>query len=305
MVLLQQAILESGLAVCDFTFLIEKRSRPWAEQQKLNFVCYDDLWLMLRFCVFNHQQFAKIINAEQLYGLAAAVHPWFLKKGGRSFGFSTNRMARFFSLSKFYDPVGTHEVDEFKGLLEISGLPLKNLRHENLPLKNLPLKNLPVESPKLVHQRSGLIVCIAGSAFPSRSLTAMQYAKLASQYRQGNELVIIRGGPTDTVLAKAVAALVPQPSWVSQVSFSDFCQQAATSRLAIGMEGGGLHVAHFYGTPCVAVFTSISHRKWGPRSADSTILVSQTLPCQPCARFSIVAKCEINYNCKNTYSPLP
>ena len=265
----------------DFTWLIEKRSQPWASFRGLPHFCYDENLLPTSREV--RDRFSLVINTEQLFGLAEAYALLCRAKGGRVISFETNRGAGWSNGSVAYDWRDTHETIEFARLFAAA----MNLAHESRPRSSRP-RLQPASAPPLV--------LIAGRQSPSRRLTLEAWAHLVSRWHQGRSF-LVASAPEDTEFAVELTQHFAGLASLFAGSFAELCHQIARSEEVFTMDGGGVHIASYFGVPTFALFTSGRDRKWHPLGEGSRILRRHDLPCQPCTKFGQVPPCPYGYAC--------
>jgi heptosyltransferase-2 len=275
------ALQELGLDAHDFLWLIEKRSRPWAEYRDLPFLCYDQhlpsalgkIW----------RRHSLVINTEQLFGLAQGCALLAKAVGGRIACFDTIRGARHAQMVVPYDWKDTHETQAFTGLFAVAlerPVPAEHCR----PRPRLH----PVALPPLV--------VVAGCQSRSRALGLERWARLVESWRGGRH-ILIAAAPADAEFADQLAGRFGENAARFTGNFSELCQAMARSEEILTMDGGPVHMASFLGVPTAAVFTSGRSRKWAPLAQGSRILRRHDLPCQPCTKFGQVPPCPFQYRC--------
>jgi ADP-heptose:LPS heptosyltransferase len=275
------ALQELGLNACDFTWLIETRSRAWARLRRIPHVCYDEKPRAALARVLG--RYPLVINTEQRYGLAEAYALACRAKRGRLVSFKTNRGSSWSHQTVSYDWKEQHETVEFARLFA-AAFELPEAIGPRLPRTRV---NPPSAPP---------LVLIAGQQSPSRRLSLDAWAALISRWHQGRSF-LIGGAPGDTDLALQLATRFDGLATHFTGSFDELCGQISRSEEIFTMDGGAVHIASFYGVPTLAIFTSGRDRKWHPLGEGSRILRRHDLTCQPCTKFGQVPPCRYNYAC--------
>jgi ADP-heptose:LPS heptosyltransferase len=275
------ALENLGLDPHHFTWLIEGRSKPWAEYRGLPHLCYDVNPLKTLKQVWN--RYALVINTEQYFGLTEAYSLLALTTDGRIASFITNRGSRWSDVTVSYDWRDEHETVAF-GRLFAQALARPYAEKPRLPRARFH----PPGTPPLV--------LIAGRQSPSRRLSLESWATLTAQWHHDRPF-LIGAAPEDAEFADTLARHFAGLARRFEGSFSELCEQIARSEEIFTMDGGALHIASFFGVPVLALFTSGRDRKWLPLGQNSRILRRHDLPCQPCAKFGQVPPCPYQFAC--------
>ncbi len=275
------ALQELGRDARDFTWLIEKRSQPWARHRGLRHLCYDQKPVAGALGMWG--RYPLVIDSEQRYGLAHAYALLARASRGRVAAFDTNRGAKWSSMRVAYDWKDTHETIEFARLFAAAlGLP------EPAGPPRLRPRVEPASEPPLV--------LIAGRGNPSRELSPDGWAGLISRWHQGRSF-LIGGAPADAGLIRQLTARFDGLAAPFVGDFAGLCARISRSAEIFTMDGGAVHLASYYGVPTLALFTSGRDRKWYPLGEGSRILRRHDLPCQPCTKFGQVPPCPNDYAC--------
>jgi heptosyltransferase-2 len=275
------ALQELGLSAQDFLWLIEKRSRPWAEYRGLSFVCYDQHPQRVLGQIWRRHSL--VINSEQLFGLAQGCALLAKAPNGRVACFSTIRGARHAQIVVPYDWKDAHETLEFARLFAAS-LDLPEPARLRLPRS----RPQPATGPPLL--------VLAGCQSRSRALGLERWTRLVGSWHKGRHF-LIAASPADAALADQLAHCFDGTASRFVGDFPQLCQVIAQSQEILTMDGGPVHIASFFGVPTLAVFTSGRSRKWAPLAQGSRIIRRNDLPCQPCTKFGQVPPCPIQYQC--------
>ncbi len=270
-----------GLTSHNFTWLIEKRSEPWARYRQLSYLCYDKKFIH----TFTHiiRRYAQVINTEQYYGLAQAYALLAKRKNGRLVSFSTNRSASWSDLTVSYDWRDAHETVEF-GRLFSAALGLGSPSDQPL----LRARLFPADRPPLV--------LLAGLQSRSRRLTPEQWTTIIAGWHR-NRTFLIAAAPQDSALADKLTSNFKSLASRFSGTFPELCNQIARSEEILTMDGGSVHIASYFGVPTLALFTSGRDHKWSPLAQGSMILRRSDLSCQPCTKFGYVPPCPHRYAC--------
>ncbi|MCE0522702.1 MAG: hypothetical protein LV480_07305 [Methylacidiphilales bacterium] len=275
------ALQELALDARDFTWLIEKRSRPWAQFRGLPHLCYDENPLKAVSQVWD--RYSVVINTEQFFGLTEAYALLSRSKTGRLISFATNRGAAWSDLTVSYDWRDGHETVEFARLFA-AALGLPEPTKPRLPRPRL----YPPSGPPLV--------LIAGQQSPSRRLTLDAWTTLVAGWHQKRPF-LIGAAPEDAEFAGQLTGRFDGLATRFNGSFDELCEQIARSEEIFTMDGGAVHIASYFGVPTLALFTSGRDRKWHPLGEGSRIFRRHDLSCQPCTKFGQVPACPHRYAC--------
>jgi hypothetical protein len=112
------ALQELGLRAQDFLWLIEKRSRLWAEYRRLSFLCYDEHPQRVLEQIWRRHSL--VINTEQLFGLAQGCALLAKAPSGHLACFETTRGACRAQIVVPYDWQDAHETLEFARLVGLA-----------------------------------------------------------------------------------------------------------------------------------------------------------------------------------------
>jgi heptosyltransferase II len=275
------ALQELGLRAQDFLWLIEKRSRPWAEYRGLSFLCYDEHPQRVLGQIWRSHSL--VINTEQLFGLAQGCALLAKAPNGRLACFETIRGARRAQIVVPYDWKDAHETLEFARLFAAS-LDLPEPARRRLPRSRLQ----PASGPPLL--------VVAGCQSRSRALGLERWTRLVGSWHRGRRF-LIAASPADATLAEQLVHRFGGTASRFEGDFPQLCQAIAQSQEMLTIDGGALHMASFFGVPTLAVFTSGRSRKWAPLAQGSRIIRRHDLPCQPCTKFGQVPPCPIQHQC--------
>ena len=275
------ALQELALDARDFTWLVERRSKPWALFRHLPHLCYDENPLKTLRELRN--QYDLVINTEQLFGLTEACALLGRAKGGRLVSFETNRGSSWSDVAVAYDWRDRHETVEFARLFA-AALELPDVDRPRLSRPRL----YPPDGPPLV--------CIAGRQSRSRRLSLDAWTALVSRWHQQRPF-LIASAPEDAGFAGELTGRFDGLATRFTGSFDELCGQIARSGEIFTMDGGAVHIASFFGVSTLALFTSGRDRKWHPLGEGSRILRRHDLACQPCTKFGQVPPCPYGYAC--------
>lgn len=275
------ALEEIGVDFRAMEWLVEKRSKPWAELH--GFRCHyynDDIPGLLGRL---HGRHAPVINTEQLYGLSQAVALWCARSRDCVHAWETNRGLFPPMHAVPYDWRNEHEAEAMMRLLG------SVLRPGTMPAPK------PLKRSRRVPSTGTAVIWMAGRDAASRRFDREEWIRLGRWWRGGRETVIV-ASPSDEEFASGVASALNIE--LRQGSFADKCRMLSEAEEVLTVDGGAVHMASYYGVPTTAVFTSGRESKWLPLAEGSRILRRKDLACQPCARFGQVPPCPWNYECK-------
>jgi ADP-heptose:LPS heptosyltransferase len=276
------ALQELGLRAEDFIWLIEQRSQPWADFRRLSYFCYDVLPLRLLGAV--RQRHALVINTEQRFGLAQAAAWMARSPEGRVVSFDTNRAARWSDATIPYDWRDRHETVEFKRLFaQALALPAPDLQRG--PRSRIH----PADRPPLV--------LVAGRQAASRDLGLAAWIELIGNWHQDRPFRVA-AAPADWTFAEELARKFPSQAERFTGAFPELCEEIGRCEELFTMDGGGVHIASYFGVRTLALFTSGRSAKWHPLGTGSRILRRHDLACQPCTKFGQVPPCPHGFACK-------
>ncbi len=274
------ALQELGRDARDFLWLIERRSQPWAAYRGLPHLCYDAGFATT--LARTRGRHALVIDSEQFFGLAQATALLARSRRGRLVSFETVRGAPWADSTVPYDWDATHETVSFARLFGAAldlPEPLKPVR----PRRRAYLASAPP------------LVLVAGRQSPSRRLDLDSWVALIAKWCRDRSFEIA-AAPEDDAFAAQLGSRFKKASRFTG-SFEALCERIARSEEVFTVDGGGVHIASYFGVPALAVFTSGRDRKWHPLGEGSRILRRQDLPCQPCTKFGQVPPCPNAYAC--------
>jgi len=275
------ALGDLGLDSTDFSWLIEQRSRDWAVYRRLPHLCYDSDPVRVLREVWG--RYDRVINSEQYFGLSQAYALLARAKGGTLFSFASNRGAAWSDKTAPYDWRDRHEIAEFAGLFSLAlghGAPPERLflRARKQPADGQPL------------------LLVAGRQSPSRSLDLDGWVSLAQSWHRQRPF-LIAATPQDGDFADQLVARFAGRAQRVYGGFAELCTQIARSPDILTIDGGGVHIASYFGVPTLALFTSGRDKKWQPLGSGSKVLRRTDLPCQPCTQFGQVPPCPHRHAC--------
>jgi hypothetical protein len=264
-----------------FRWLIEGRSRPWAEHLGLEHLCYDGGTLRALWPIAG--RYRQVVNSEQRYGLAQAAALAAAARSARLTCFDTNRGRRWATEVVAYDWDTSHEVIEFRRLLSYA-----------LSLADPPLQPARV---RLHSPTAPPMVGIAGRQNDSRRLDIDTWRRLIAAWA-GRRRFLVAAARHDGEFAQRLVDGFPGQASCLDCGFSELCQTISRAEELLTVDGGMVHIASYYGVPVTAVFTSGRERKWAPLAPGSRLIRRGDLSCQPCARFGQVPPCAWSFACK-------
>jgi hypothetical protein len=275
-----QIALESiGVDPATVTWLVERRSTPWAVHARLEHIAYD---ISPRAVLATLASRTLVINTEQRFGLSQAVARAVTHRSGRLVSFETTRSRWAATALVPYDWDREHEVIAFARLFASAfGRPSDPVR--------------PVRA-----RRSGssgtLVVALGGTHAPSRSIAAESWARYIDHWAP-DERVEILAGPAESALAATLVSMLGVRANYTTRSFPEVCDTIATAREVLAIDGGLVHVASYYGVPVTALFTSGRDQKWAPIAPGSAIAARRDLSCRPCTKFGQTPRCPHSFAC--------
>ena len=280
-------------------FVIERRSRPWAEYRRFKFVCYDSVEGVL-FFFRNLGRFACVVNSEQRFGLSQAAALALMRKGGSLVCFSTNRgVVRSTGENKGlhivpYDALVEHETKAFGRLLakqnEITRGSDQLSRGESA-----------VATPATIQKNLGKsigppLVWLSGVGSPAREFDSAAWVQWIRKYLSTDQFVLVSSFK-ERALAVEIKREFPRCEFV----FEDFpraVQRLVSTRCLLTVDSAPVHLASFFDVPTIAVFTCGRSSKWTPLARESLMVRRRDLGCQPCALFGQVPPCGFNFKCR-------
>jgi ADP-heptose:LPS heptosyltransferase len=276
------ALQATGADTRGTMWLIETRSKPWAKFRGLPHLCYDRQPVTTARKVFAN--FELVINTEQRYGLSQAYGLWAKARKARLVSFDTNRGASWSNRKVPYDWKDAHEVAEFTRLFAVA------LDRADANLANFMRPRVhPPSAPPLV--------LIAGRQSRSRALPLETWEVLIANWHAQRKF-LIAAAPEDAAFADDLARRFGGLAGRFTGSFDELCAQIAAGEEFFTMDGGGVHIASYFGVPTFAIFTSGRDRKWSPLAEGSRVLRRHDLACQPCTKFGQVPPCPNRYACQ-------
>jgi ADP-heptose:LPS heptosyltransferase len=264
-------------------WLIESRSRAWARYRSLPHLCYDRQPVTTARKVFAN--YDRVINTEQRFGLSQAYGLWAKARSARLASFETNRGASWANLKVPYDWKEAHEVHEFARLFSAA------MNGDEAGFADFSRPRLePASAPPLV--------LIAGRQNRSRALPLETWEMLIAKWH-GQRKFLVAASPEDAAFADQLVERFGGLAARFTGSFEAMCGQIARAEELFTMDGGGVHIASYFGVPVFTIFTSGRDHKWAPISAGSRVLRRHDLPCQPCTKFGQVPPCPNHYACQD------
>ncbi|WP_225992828.1 glycosyltransferase family 9 protein [Actinomadura rudentiformis] len=127
--------------------------------------------------------------------------------------------------------------------------------------------DLDLPPPPRKSPAPGAVVLHPGAGFPARRWPLDRFAAVAAALRARGERVVVTGGPTETGLAREVAAragLGPGADLSGGTSLLELAALIAEARLVICGDTGTGHLATAYRTPSVLLFGPTPPDRWGP-----------------------------------------
>lgn len=282
LVLCQLAVENLGLDPREITWLIERRSQPWAQYSRLPHLCYDaHPPAAVRALTGRH---SLVINSEQRFGLSMAFARLARGRRGRLIAFSTNRAARWASTRVAYDPLNTHEAQAFAELLvHLPGADPN--AHSTIGMRRRPADGLPV-------------VAVGGLQSPSRTLSVASWAGMAAKWAAGRPYLVV-SSPTDRAFAASLVDRADGHAELFEGSFDAVCDVICAAPEIFAVDSGLVHVASYFGVPATVVFTSGRAAKWAPLAPGSRVVARGDLPCQPCTMFGQTPPCPRAFACRD------
>ncbi len=283
LILMCVAAEELGLDPHAFYWLIERRSRVWAERLGLDYLCYDDGIASRHWEIAG--RFTTVINSEQRFGLSQSAAVLARRRGGVLTCFATNRAARFADRRVPYDPDGTHESVMFRRLLTVAlDLPC------TVPGRVVPRRRSALATAQPV-------VGLSGLQSESRALSDDQWERFIRS-RIGTRAFWIASSEADRAVARRLARRFAGQATVFQGKFAALCELIRRTEQVITVDGGILHIASYYGVPVASLFTSGRDRKWAPLAPGSRSIMRAELACRPCVWFGQAPACAHHFECK-------
>jgi heptosyltransferase-1 len=205
--------------------------------------------------------------------------------GGQRLGFNAQNArepmaAHFYSLRAAFFPEERHVIFKNIHLLSILGI------HETIVA--YPLRKL-APSPRLRQLLAELnwpdrryVILNVGGGWPTKTLSASQWQKIADGLKPHYPLVLLWGNEPE----KETAAAVARQSGVALAPFLGFSDLICFIREALLVISGdtlALHLADMTKTPAVGIFGPSSPQRNGPLFSQSRVICKK-LPCSFCYR---------------------
>jgi hypothetical protein len=275
LILLCIACEELGIDLQQPLWLIEQRSRAWAEHLGLDYLCYDSAPLETHWRIAG--RFRRVINSEQRFGLSQATALLARRTGGRLVCFDTNRAAGWADERVSYDRDVAHEVGEFSRLVGGHRCRLERTRKH-------PVAGRPVAG-------------IGGMQSPARAFSADQWEAFLKTWA-ADDRFYLAGAEPDRAFILELARRFDGQAEPFLHSFRELCHAIARSPRVFTVDSGFAHIASYYAIPSTVIFTSGRDAKWAAIAPGSVIVRRKDLSCQPCTWFGQVPECTNNYACK-------
>jgi ADP-heptose:LPS heptosyltransferase len=271
-----------GFSPDDFYWIIERRSRAWADHLGLEYLCYDTELIRRHWQIAGRYQ--TVINSEQLYGLSQATALLARAPHGAVTCFDSNRGARYGDRVVPYDPDRMHETVAFQRLLAAA----LDVREADCAVPERIRRSLAREKP---------VVGIGGLQSVTRAFSEDEWeAYIRSQIGAAHFWIASSG--EDRAFAHRLQARFGTRAAVFEGNFDELCRLISQAEEVLTVDSGFLHLASYYGVPSTAIFTSSRASKWSGIARGSRTIRRNDLNCQPCARFAQVPACPHQFACK-------
>jgi ADP-heptose:LPS heptosyltransferase len=279
LVLVTLALSKLNYNYRDFVFLIEKRNLVWAQELELDYLLYDSInfW-------FKRKTFKSIICTEQMYGLAMLASVYSSESNSYITCFSTNRGYRFGNNICLYNENDTHELLSFKNIIAT------HFKNDN----QINQKSIIGTSFDVMNRNENLVLIgVSGRNDDSRKLDVDVFVDfIKSRMSEDGENVLV-SSLNDLDYASSVAKAL---NIKIETNFSNIVKLIKSCKYLITIDSGLVHIASYFDTPVISIFTSGRPYKWAPTALGSEIW-SKDFICQPCNLFGVVPKCNYDFRC--------
>lgn len=278
----QMAMKTLNLQSSEFIWLIENRSKVWAELHQLRYYCYDDYRDFKKILNF---RFSFVLNSEQFFGLSQALALLLRKKQGCLIGFNTNRGRMWSDKLVKYKFITSPEYMEFQKLF----FAVDDFSKFNC------VDFKPTE--QVTKLKRNLLFGVSGTNEESRHLSVSQWELIIKKFA-GSTAFNIVFAPQDRDYAVAISKRFVGQAKVLELNFGEICDEIKNCERLLTIDGGLVHVGSYFGVSMDVVFTSGVMAKWKPLTPGSRIIKTSGLDCQPCTRFGQTPCCRNEFRCK-------
>lgn len=126
---------------------------------------------------------------------------------------------------------------------------------------------LGLDEPAEANPAPGVTIIHPGAGSPARCWPARRFAGVAAALRRDGHRIVVTGDPSQSALARRVAALAGLPEencLAGRTTVTELAALVAGARLVICGDTGIGHLATAYRTPSVVLFGPVSPARWGP-----------------------------------------
>jgi ADP-heptose:LPS heptosyltransferase len=183
----------------------------------------------------------------------------------------------------------THSVEQQLGLLGWAGVPVTDRPSTRLFVTD-------EVAARIARRLDAAGICASqpyalfhpAAAFDSKRWDARNFARVADDLdARGLAVVAVASpGETDVVRAFAASARAARVVSFNDLSLPEVTALAARARLFVGNDSGIAHIASAVRAPSVVVFGSSNIAHWRPWTDAPAEVVSEDMPCAPCAGYN-------------------
>lgn len=264
MVLLTEACRQLRIPLNSFIWVCESRNACWLEWIGGTEVrAYLSKWSLR-----NLSSRVKVVNTEQLHGLASVYGRALLEKEGSQVGFERNPRADLFQDNVKYQE-DEHELFSFKNILKstVPELIGKEVESEAYPVK----------------KKGFVVLALAGLNQPEKKLALSEWIQIAdtaiqeARERSCSEVRLVGVKEDSSFSSELVASIkgrdtIKVSNLVGKLGFKDLVPIIREANHLVSIDSGLVHVADYFQTTSTVYFFRGFPKKWGPRTDGSTVI---------------------------------
>jgi ADP-heptose:LPS heptosyltransferase len=251
------------------------------------------------FCFFKKyfRKFDLIVDTQPKF--APSFYLWLLNPR-----YFVSRIPLFSNWQFILNPkIKVHIVAKMLSLARVLGWEEINLS----PVIDIPQNYLSLSENYLRRFSPPFISIVPGAGHPYKMWAKDKFAALADKFYASGYEVILVGAESEKELLLEVAGLMQNKPIIPLIDEPQFGQDPIysiglfkSSKLTIGNDCGGLHLATLAGCPVIGIYGPTNPIKSGPLG-DKNVVIYKGLSCSPCKWFR--QQCEINRECLEVITP--
>ncbi|MDA8159954.1 MAG: glycosyltransferase family 9 protein [Desulfobacteraceae bacterium] len=213
---------------------------------------------------------ARISGAARRLGFWADSEPWW-------------RNMLFTDLLRHDYRPEQHVIDYLLSLLEAYNVKVFN-REPEIVVPEFARNEADILLKQIVSGGRSLVVLQPFSLWRYKELVKESYIELCRWLvRERNVVVVISGTSQERRQAAEIADIVGDGcyNFAGHTHLLLYAAMLMQSRLVIGVDSAGVHIASAVGSPTVSIFGPSSPASWGPKG-NRHLVVQRRMPCVPC-----------------------